>query len=209
MTIEQEPDSHDIQLVEAGGETTLYIDGGQAMQAWERDLMVDSAEILCGYGSLFLESGLGLGISALHIARHPNTKRHVVVEKYQEVVDLFRARHPALPSTMEIVRADFFDYLPEVTPGSVDGIFFDPFLTDAMNNDVAFWGEVVPQMVRALRVGGALIPCFTSRPVLRWQFEPFFDRVIIERRRFSAYPNTNYMPNETGSVFIQCFVRCA
>lgn len=208
MTLERQPDNPDIQLIEKEGETTLSIDGGQAMQAWERDLMVDSADLLCGYGSVFLETGLGLGISALHIAGHPNTRRHVVVEKYRQVVALFQERHPRLPASLEIVCADFFDYLPAVEPGSVDGIFFDPFLPDAMNNDVAFWDRVVPQMVRALRVGGALVPCFSSRPVLRWQFEPFFDRVILERRRFAAYPNTNYMPDTTGSVFIQCFIRC-
>ena len=77
------PEDARIEMVEDGGAVTLYIDGGQAMQAWERDLMRHSAEMLCACGSEFLEVGLGLGISALHIAAHPNTRRHVVVAQTQ------------------------------------------------------------------------------------------------------------------------------
>jgi SAM-dependent methyltransferase len=202
------PEAPDIQLITSEGETTLLIDGGQAMQAWEHGLMIESANLLCQYGSNFLEAGLGLGLSALHIARHPATRCHVVVEKFARVIELFRAGHPDVPASLTIVQADFFDHLPTVAPGSVDGIFFDPYLPESMNNDVSFWNRVVPQMVRALRVGGVLIPCFTSRPVLRWQFEPFFDRVICERRSFESYATTEYMPLTRGSVFIQCFIRC-
>ena len=79
----------EIELVEVNGESTLFIEGGQAMQAWEADLMRESADILCTFGSEFLEVGLGLGISALHIAGHANTRRHIVVEKYPRVIDLF------------------------------------------------------------------------------------------------------------------------
>ena len=78
----QQPENPAIELIEdTSGETTLYIDGGQAMQGWERDLMWRSADLLCTYGSSFLEVGLGLGLSALRIASHPSTRRHVVVEK--------------------------------------------------------------------------------------------------------------------------------
>src|SRR5262249_42701979 len=73
----------DIRLVETTeGEVTLSIDGHQAMQAWERDLMWAAADQLCTFGSEFLEVGLGLGISALRIASNPTTRRHVVVERY-------------------------------------------------------------------------------------------------------------------------------
>ena len=60
-----------ITLVDDHGEVTLSIDGGQAMQAWERDLMHESADLLCSFGCDFLEAGLGLGISALRIASDP------------------------------------------------------------------------------------------------------------------------------------------
>jgi predicted O-methyltransferase YrrM len=63
-------------LADHNGEVTLYIDGNQAMQAWEHDLMVELADLLYQYGCEFLEVGLGLGISALRIAQHiprPNT----------------------------------------------------------------------------------------------------------------------------------------
>ena len=43
----QYPEDAKIELVEKEGEVTLYIDGGQAMQAWERELMWRSADILC------------------------------------------------------------------------------------------------------------------------------------------------------------------
>ena len=79
----------EIELVEQGSEVTLLFDDRQAMQAWERDLMFASADLLCEYGSNFLEVGLGLGLSALRIAENPRVRRHVVVEKYKRVIDLF------------------------------------------------------------------------------------------------------------------------
>src|SRR5262245_57805147 len=117
----------EIQLVEQGSEVTLLLDGRQAMQAWERDLMFASADLLCEHGSNFLEVGLGLGLSALRIAGNPRVRHHRVVEKYRRVIDLFSDRHPNLPPTLEIVEADFFDYLHGIEPASLDGIFFDPF----------------------------------------------------------------------------------
>jgi predicted methyltransferase len=204
-----QPQEHPrIELVERDdGEVTLLIDGRQAMQAWERDLMWASADLLCGYGSRFLEVGLGLGISALRIAGNPGTCRHTVVEKYREVIDLFLVRHTPLPSSLEIVEADFVSYVGGLEPGRLDGIFFDPFLPAEMNQDEALWREVVPAMVRSLRPGGVLIPFATSRPVLRWQFVPYFDRVIVERRNFSAYATTEYMSRRSGPAYIQCFIK--
>src|SRR6185436_14797776 len=117
-----------IELVEQGSEVTLLFDDRQAMQAWERDLMFASADLLCEHGSNFMEVGLGLGLSALRIAENPRVRRHVVVEKYKQVIDLFKDRHPNLPNTLEIVEADFFDYMHGLEPASLDGIFFDPFL---------------------------------------------------------------------------------
>lgn len=202
-----QPENPEIRLVEESGETTLYIDGGQAMQAWERDLMIDSANVLCQYGSNFLEAGLGLGISARAIAGHPNTRRHRVVEKYQEVIDIFRAEHPEVPPALKIVHADFFDYVGTLEEQSLDGIFFDPYLPSDMNNDVAFWNWAVPRIVRCLRIGGVLVPCFTHQQTLRWQFEPFFDRFVLERRSFQTYANTEYMMQTSGNVYLQCYVR--
>jgi len=197
-----------IELVETdGGEVTLSIDDGQAMQGWEEQLMHESADILCGYGSEFLEVGLGLGISTLRIAEHENCRKHVVVEKYKKVIDLFTERHKTLPATLQIVQADFLEYVHQLQPASVDGIFFDPYLPEDMCNDEDLWSEIVPLLVRTLRKGGALIPCFSSYPLLRWQFVPFFDRVIVERRSFSSYPETNYMANQSGNAFIQCFIK--
>ena len=69
MTAIQQIENPEIKLIEGDGdEVTLLIEDGQAMQGWEKALMWESAEILCKYGSEFLEVGLGLGISALRIA---------------------------------------------------------------------------------------------------------------------------------------------
>ena len=108
---ERQPTDPTIRIVEDRGEITLAIDDGQAMQAWERDLMNESADILCRGGSEFIEVGLGLGISALRIARHPNTVRHLVIEKYQKVIDIFRQQNPDPPPTLSILCADFFSYI--------------------------------------------------------------------------------------------------
>lgn len=192
-----------IELVtETDGATTLYIDDGQAMQAWERDLMHRSADILCAEGSEFLEVGLGLGISALRIATHPNTRRHVVVEKYQEVIDLFRARCD-VPETLVIVRADFVDYLQDVDAASVDGIFFDPYLPADIRNDREFWDRVMPLLTRPLRPGALFVPCFTTRPRLAWI--DYFEHASVERRPFVAYDTTEYTSAVAGEAYIQCY----
>jgi len=202
------PEDARIELVEDGGGVTLYIDGGQAMQAWERDLMRRSADMLCTCGSEFLEVGLGLGISALHIAGHPNTRRHVVVEKYQRVIDLFQERNPSPPATLAIVKADIFDYADCLEPDSLDGIFFDPYLSTNVGYDLnVLWNSVLPRMVRALRVGGALVPYFATKPELRWPYYLFFDRVLVERYTYVAYAETEYTPATTGEAFLQCFVK--
>lgn len=197
-----------IELVETeGGETTLLIDGGQAMQAWETDLMWRSADVLCTFGSDFLEVGLGLGISALRIAGAPGTRRHVVVEKYGHVIELFRERHPELPSSLEIVEADILDHVEGLEPDRLDGIFFDPYFPPEMLADVAMWEALVPAMRRAIRPGGALVPFATTKTSLRWQFEPYFDRVVLEKRRFRAYDGTTYMTTNEGRAWIQAFIR--
>lgn len=151
-----QPQNPAIELIETADETTLMIDGGQAMQAWECYLMHESAGMLCEFGSDFLEVGLGLGLSALHIAENPRTQRHVVVERYARVIELFEARHPSPPASLEIVEADFVDHVRTLEAGKLDGIFFDPFLPEQVNADVGFWREIVPLMVRALRDGRGL-----------------------------------------------------
>ncbi|MCA1692433.1 MAG: class I SAM-dependent methyltransferase [Actinobacteria bacterium] len=203
-----QPVDPDIELVETDtGETTLLIDGGQAMQAWEQDLMWRSSDLLCEYGSEFLEVGLGLGISAIRIASNPATRHHIVVEKYRRVIELFHERNPIRPPALQVVEADIVDYIHTLAPGRLDGIFFDPYFPPAMRDDEQLWKELVPAMRRALRLGGVLLPFATTRPVLRWQFTPYFARVIVEKCRFTAYRRTNYMRFNEGEAYIQCFVK--
>jgi tRNA G46 methylase TrmB len=200
----------EIRLVETPeGEVTLAIDGHQAMQAWERELMWASADMLCEYGSEFLEVGLGLGISALRIAAHRNTRRHVVVERYQRVIDLFRERHPATPPSLHIVRDDLFQHFDSVPAASLDGIFFDPFLPAELENRRELWDEFMPMVLRALRPGGTFIPFFTTEPVLKWPFFHYFDRIVVTPHTYTTYPETNYTTAATGTAFIQCFVKAA
>jgi predicted methyltransferase len=204
----QQRENPEIKLVESNEEVTLYIDDGQAMQGWESALMWESADILCGYGSEFLEVGLGLGISALRIAANPATRHHTVIEKFPRVIELFRERNPSPPPTLEIVHADFFEYIQQMEPESLDGIFFDPYLVPvSLWDDEALWMDVMPAVTRALRRGGVFIPCFSTRPVLRWQFVHHFDRIVVERRSYASYETTDYVKKDTGDAYIQCFVR--
>jgi len=197
-----------IELVVDDGEVTLYVDGRQAMQEWERELMWHSADLMCAWGAEYLEVGLGLGLSALRIAGHTTTVRHTVVEKYQRVIDLFRDRHPAPPANLQIVKADIFDFARNLAPDSLDGVFFDPYLSKSVPyNMEQLWSDVLPALVRALRVGGALVPCFTTKPELRWPYYYYFDRVIVERHAYAAYRATEYTPRVSGDAFIQCFVK--
>ena len=198
----------DVRLIETdSGEVTLEIDGRQAMQAWERDLMWASADLLCRFGSEFLEVGLGLGLSALRIAENPRTVRHTVVEKYPRVVELFDERHPVRPPTLQVVIADFLDYVEQLETAALDGIFFDPAIPNEVSSDPALWERMMPLVVRSLRPGGAFIPFFSTRPVLRWPFYLYFDRVVVHRHSFTAYKTTNYTYGRSGNAFIQCFVR--
>jgi predicted methyltransferase len=204
----QYPEDAKIELVEKEGEVTLYIDGGQAMQAWERELMWRSADILCAWGSEYLEVGLGLGLSALRIAGHDHTRRHIVVEKYQQVIDLFYQRHPEPPPNLQIVKADIFDFALTLEPDSLDGIFFDPYLSKDVPYDMQqLWGDVLPALVRSLRIGGAFVPYFSPQPELRWPYYYYFDRIIVERHSYATYRGTEYTPGEAGDAFIQCFVK--
>jgi spermidine synthase len=200
-----------IELVEpAPGELTLAIDGQQAMQAWERDLMWASADMMCEHGhhgSEFLEVGLGLGISALRIAAHPNTRRHVVVERYPRVIELFRERYPSPPPALEIVQADVFDHFDSVAPDSLDGVFFDPFMPAGLENQVELWDEFMPRVISAMRPGAAFVPFFTTEPVLKWPFFKYFNRIIVQTHPFAAYADTNYTTRPAGVAYIQCFIK--
>ncbi|MFI9204063.1 class I SAM-dependent methyltransferase [Streptomyces sp. NPDC053048] len=197
--------SPEIQLIENDGEVTLSIGGEQAMQAWERDLMWASADLLCRHGQDFYEVGLGLGLSALRIANHPATRSHTVLELFGEVEELFRRQHPELPDTLSIERGDFFERIFELPSESIDGMFFDPALDMEVWKDEGLWARVVPEIVRALRPGGVFIPFFSTRPELRWQYVDHFRTVHVERHRYRAYDTTEYTYGTSGNAYIQCF----
>jgi spermidine synthase len=204
----QQWDAPDVRLVETTeGEVTLSIEGQQAMQAWERDLMWAGADHLCTFGTEFLEVGLGLGISALRIASNPAIQRHVVIERYARVIKLFRERHPNPPPTLKIVEADVFEHYHTVPPASLDGVFFDPFMPAEIEAQKALWDEFMPMVVKSLRPGGAFIPFFTTEPVLKWPFFEYFDRAIVTKHSFVAYKDTNYTTRLSGTAYLQCFVR--
>jgi hypothetical protein len=103
---------------------------------------------------------------------------------------------------------DFFESSDKLTPASLDGIFFDPWLPREIADDECLWAEVMPRLVRALRPGGVLIPFFFStQPVLKWPFRDYFSKVIVERRCFQAYPATEYTHGTAGQAYIQCFLK--
>ena len=203
-----DPTHNNIQFIETPeGEETLYIDGSQAMQAWERSLMKEAAEILCQYGSSFLEVGLGFGISGLHIAFHANTESHTILELHREVIDMFYRNHPESIDRLRIINADFFDYIPSMPDESVDGIFFDPALALSVWRNETVWKVFVPHIVRVLRTGGAFVPFFSTKPQLREQYVRHFNRVVVKRYPFKAYPGTQYTYGTEGDAYIQCFVK--
>ena len=159
----RQPSHPEIKLLETQqGEVTLSINDGQAMQGWERQLMEESADMLCGFGSDFLEVGPGLGLSALRIASYAKTRKHTVVEIYQTVIDLFKKEYPVLPPGLDILNADFFRLVHTLPESSLDGIFFDPALPESMWDDGPFWDEVMPAIIRTLRPGGAFILFFST-----------------------------------------------
>jgi hypothetical protein len=210
MTHIEQWEDPEIALVESpSGEVTLSIEGEQAMQAWEKDLMWASADLLCTFGRDFLEVGLGLGISALRIAGNSNTRRHTVVERYSRVIDLFRERNPEPPSSLDVVQHDAFQYFAHVKPASRDGIFFDPLMPAAVENQKLLWDEFMPLVINSLRPAGAFIPFFTTEPILKWPFFHYSDQIMVRKLSYTAYPDTNYTRGQSGTAYIQCFIKGA
>lgn len=198
-----------IELHTSLEETTLYIDGVQAMQAWEKDLMEESADLLCQYGDTFLEVGLGLGLSGRRIASNPRTKSHTIVEKYQRVIDLFhQANSDVLPASLRIVHADILEYARTLELESYDGIFFDPELPSELNDSPEAMEELLGNLTRSLRPGGVLIPFFTVQPTIKEKYLRHFDRALLLQRSFEAYSTTNYTDGVLkGKAYIQCFFK--
>lgn len=198
-----------IEIIEERGETTLYIGEVQMMQAWEDELMFKSGDLLCEFGGTFLEVGLGLGLSGLHIARHPNTRSHTVVEKYQKVIDLFHQRHPGpLPEPLRIVHADILDHAETLAPDSLDGIFFDPELPPEVNDDPEAMGRLILRLKEAIRPGGAFIPFFAVKPIIKEKYMRHFNRALIVKHPFTTYANTNYTGDvQSGDAYIQAFIK--
>ncbi|MGW2555096.1 class I SAM-dependent methyltransferase [Streptomyces sp. NPDC001635] len=197
----------EIQLIEKDGEVTLSIGGEQAMQEWERDLMWASADLLCRHGHDFYEVGLGLGLSALRIATNPATRSHTVLEIFDEVEELFRAKHPELPPTLSIESGDFFQHIHDLPTESIDGMFFDPALDMEVWKDEELWARTMPHVVRVLRTGGVFIPFFSTKPELRWQYVDHFRRIHVERHTYTAYDTTEYTYGTSGNAYIQCFIK--
>lgn len=204
-----QPDKPTIRYVDTEEESTLYIDEAQAMQAWEEELMRKSADLLCEFGDTFLEVGLGMGFSALHIANHPGTKSHTVVEKYPEVTELLRKRlGQDFPKNLTVVHADIFDYVETIEPERFDGIFFDPELPSGTLGRPEIADAFMPKLLRGLRRGGAFIPFFTVEPALDDWYLRFFKRIVVVRHPFEAYENTNYTFGvKHGDAFIQAFIK--
>lgn len=112
------------------------------------------------------------------------------------------------PPALEIVCADFFAFIYTIAPSSLDGPFFDPYFGPTIAwDDQALWDQVEPLLVRSLRPGGVLVPYFSTQPILKWPFINFFDRVLVERRPYIAYQNTEYTSSPSGSAYIQCFIK--
>ncbi len=216
----RQPDQPKIEMLEDNDKITLLIDGIQVMQGWEEPLMWRSADMLTEHGSEFLEIGLGLGMSALRIAEHANTKRHTVVEKYAEVIGHFQGRNPDPPGTLEIVNRDVFEFVETIRTNSVDGIMFDFDIPKEMFDSEELFAAFLPKLFSALRPGGAMVPMFatlvptpevatTTRSASQTveKYLKYFDKVVIERHPYKTYPDTNYMPAREGSAYVECFIK--
>jgi hypothetical protein len=218
--VNRQPQDPNVSLVNDGGEITLLIDGVQAMQGWESKLMHRAADLLTENGGSFLEAGLGLGLSALRIASRPATRAHTVVEKYGKVIDLFKVEHPVVPDNLEIVHADFFDFVEALPEASLDGVFFDPELPRDLFEDKSFIEYFMPKIIAALRPHGTFVPMFslagqvpdaatcTAPPgIMLERYMRFFTRAVVERHPYTAYEGTQYTPGVAGEAFILCFYR--
>ena len=108
------------------------------------------------------------------------------------VIDLFYQRYPEPPANLQIVKADIFDFALTLEPESLDGIFFDPYLSkDVLHDMQQLWGDVLPALVRSLRIG-AHSCLILALPELRWPYYYYFDRIIVERHSYAAYRGTEH-----------------
>ena len=202
----QYPEDAKIELVEKEGEVTLYIDGGQAMQAWNASS--------CGVRQTSCVPG-ALSIWRLDLAwgfRRCESQATITPPTHRrgEISTSHRPLLPAIsepPANLQIVKADIFDFALTLEPESLDGIFFDPYLSKDVPCDMQqLWGDVLPALVRSLRIGGAFVPYFSPKPELRYH------TIIISTE--SSWNDTptqptaeQSTPGEAGDAFIQCFVK--
>ena len=104
--------------------------GDEVMMDWEDSLMSASADYVANEGGDILEIGFGMGISANYIQSH-SIDSHTIVENHPEIIPK-AVEWANGKSNVTIISQSWYDVKDSL--GTFDGIFYDAYGDDNMNN---------------------------------------------------------------------------
>lgn len=134
-------------------ESLTYTDDGRlldsqgraVMMEWEREIMRESAEVICQNGGRVLNIGFGLGIIDGYIQSH-NIKSHWIIEAHSDVISKMAADGWLEKDNVTVVPKRWQDALRSLP--KFDGIYFDTW------NDSGLTELLVPKLPSLLKLGG-------------------------------------------------------
>lgn len=119
--------------------------GRAIMMEWERDIMKESAEVICQNGGRVLNIGFGMGIIDSYIQSH-RIDSHWIVEAHSDVISKMAADGWLDKDNVTVVPKRWQDALRSLP--KFDGIYFDTW------NDSGLRELLVPKLPSLLKLGG-------------------------------------------------------
>ena len=116
------------------------------MMEWEKELMKETAKVVCSKGGHILEIGFGMGILSTFIQEQPNVKKHTIVEAHPEVYKRALEWSKKYPN-VEILFGDWIEIADKIIENKYDGIHYD---ADCIN--FYYFNTIIVE--KGIRTGG-------------------------------------------------------
>ena len=113
----------------------------QVMMSWEENIMMASADYVCGNGGDILEIGFGMGISANYIQDN-NINSHTIIENHPQIIEKLKAWAQDKPN-VTIIEGDWYDVKDSLS--TYDGLFYDTWADENVNN----FTTVLPTLMKS------------------------------------------------------------
>lgn len=157
--------------------------GRAVMMEWEREIMKESAKVICSNGGRILNIGFGLGIIDSYIQSH-NIKSHWIVEAHKDVYRKMDDDGWLDKENVTVVYRRWQDAL-ELLP-QFDGIYFDTW------NDSGLKEILIPNLPKLLKLGG-VFSYWGYHPNLKKErniFERFGMEVTYSKLKLNNIPSS-------------------